>query len=1703
MKRFKLLLSISLILITVIASVISVNAISHTAHTDANGDGACDTCGGKTDGVTALAGYNMQLSENVNFSFWFEIADGTSEDSFVEFKIGNRYERVSLADAKKQGDYRIFSAELAAKELGADIVATFVLADGTRKGSYTYSAAQYCKELLADSGSDNYKIYSGLVRALLNYSAHAQIYFGYNTDKLVNSGVFSGGNPIDSLTVPKNQVSTSGTLPAGLIHQGASLILESETTIRYYFVTDNNISDYRFSVDGKLLTPHPLGDGRTYFIDIEGITPRMLDKTFTVSVNDDYSVSYGALTYAYRQSIADDSEKELVDLVKALYLYSFEAEKIPSVLYYDVSSGSPVYLDSLSDGGTELPMLEKQGYEFDGWYKNESLTSKIDSLDSDFNGVVKAYGRYRYIFSSIKDGVKVGFNTSPSSDLALKNGSYVFTPTTSGQTLSSSGKIKGGSSLPEKAITYKMTLSAAMTEEGGVKKPYVPSISFRLRNSGSDIVTFLNISADGVVSSGGNTVYTLGTLSETPVEIEIIVDFLNQQFIFKDSNGEYQSSLFSLSANAGCSDASAWYDNMNTGTSAVQIRANSLGGSLIFHELLIIDGVDADLESKIEDQWADYYEGLRQENEAFENDLFGGSITTDMIAAVKSKGGQTYSLPSVNPEEGSHPRVMVNSDMLPAIKAAMENPANSAAVNAFWSMANSKVSGKLPPATAQSSRKGVHNFNYNVLDRIQAKAFAYLLTENEDYAYEALVAIKNYIITLDIQWIYSDQTREFGYVMYITACVYDWCYDILSEDDKFQLTAGIEHKICTGTTSNTTDSTYGGVKMEMGFPPYKQGAVSGHGSERQLLRDYLSFAIAIYDETPGWWDFIGGRFYEQYVPVRNEYYKSGMYPQGSSVYVSGRFISDLYSAVLIKALTGESPYSSDMKNVIHSIMAHETSDGYIFATGDGTNMVNTKPNTLKGSYSYDAILSSYVNSDPVALAIAMEMGNGFSKFGSGSEAVTPTIALICLQSGLTPVESYRDSIGLVTYNGGFLGQMITRNSWESDAAVTLMKVSERTTANHDHQAAGTFQIHYKGLLSGDTGSYDSYGTDQHRYFHQDTVAHNGLLVFNPALYQDAEYDENGNITNKSKFFYTGGQRRNSETSSLSSWMTDTYKTGDVIGYSYALSESGDTVYSYLSGDITAAYNSETVDYVGRSMLTVYTGDKDAPMVFFVFDRIDSDDASFKKTFLLQVPGENAPEIDQSAKTVELVNDGGRLVLQNIIGADKITPIGGKNSSGEWQNYLVNGYQIDVQSGSTNPGTWGRVEITSDTDSKTDYFFNVIYVTDEGKTLSLKAHEIDVAEGRYKGAVIGNVAALFYTDQVYDEGAGRNFEPIRFSVEGDGEIRYCVNGLDSGTWVVSHNGKSLGTVYATVEGGFVSFTASAGEITLTPASDVIGENTGRIVYDLGGGVLGAGAKTTYTYGACEPITTDVSRENCVFDGWYLDRELTKPVTNVPEDQRGRLTVYAKWRFLFANESYENEKVDFVASSGSLKQNGVIYSIGDSAESSFVSDVSTGVLAWTSAAAGPSIFVRGSETVSIATMAGYKQVSYRISLASLSGADCMKLQIRVRDNHSTRTQNTLAYVKNGSVYTANGGALLFNLSDSPQEIRVVIDFETLKIYYYNEDGSIITTRAVQQSPYFDSVDDWMESFTGEILSMRCDAAGSIAVGEIYICEGNIFE
>ena len=767
----------------------------------------------------------------------------------------------------------------------------------------------------------------------------------------------------------------------------------------------------------------------------------------------------------------------------------------------------------------------------------------------------------------------------------------------------------------------------------------------------------------------------------------------------------------------------------------------------------------------------------KQKVDSFNSSLFGsGTITSNL--------GGSYALPSVKPTKKQHPRVLFRKGSIDGINAELHDLRSSAASGLFRAAVRKPTDGKLG--------SGNQNFSEDVMSNIQMLALDYALTKNAISGYNAIYAIKNAITTLSYSGM-SDNSRYYGCTMYIAACVYDWCYDLLSDADKQQIVLGVEKKICS--------------QMEIGFPPSGQSALNGHACEYQLLRDYLAFAIAIYDEYPGWWNYIGGRYYEEFVPIRARFYEAGMAPQGVSLYLQTRYASDLYSAWLIYGMTGSTPFNADdMKQVARTIFSHELPGYYHsnvryylgFNTGD-----DHVPDGSFINYGRVALISSHVFGDATMRAELEHFKSSYSDFTTQFTSGGATVAeyLICSSSGLKAASDRHEGMDLILYNGGWLGQTIARNNWGDKQAAVLMKIGVQTTANHDHRDAGQFQIFYREILAGDTGAYVKYGEDHHNYYHKATIAHNSLLIYNPSQSStDAGY-------------YSGGQNSaiSGEISDYSNWLNRTkYVTGEVTGHAEGYADAAKTIptYAYIAGDIAKAYSSSTVSEVTRRMLAVYdTGNPSVPMYFFVFDNITAKNGSFKKTFLLHVPTE--PVI--SGKTVTVTNGNGKLVLQNVIGNNAtIEKIGGADKN-FWLNKGGQTNYVQLKSKENPDRTddfWGRVEISPATGNPTDQLLNVMYVCDADKTLGLTATKIET--GDVKGARIGNTAAVFVCD------ATRRTTAFTFTSGETGTLNYYISGVRAGKWTVSVGGQTT-VVTATADGGFLTFSAPAGNVTLTPGN----------------------------------------------------------------------------------------------------------------------------------------------------------------------------------------------------------------------------------------------------------------------------------------------
>ena len=104
-------------------------------------------------------------------------------------------------------------------------------------------------------------------------------------------------------------------------------------------------------------------------------------------------------------------------------------------------------------------------------------------------------------------------------------------------------------------------------------------------------------------------------------------------------------------------------------------------------------------------------------------------------------------------------------------------------------------------------------------------------------------------------------------MMVTGAIVYDWCYRLLTAEEKQVF---IKELVRLAKT------------QECGYPPTGQGSVTGHASEAMIMRDMLSAGIAIYDEFPEMYRLAAGRFFREHLPARNWFYPGHAYHQGDS-----------------------------------------------------------------------------------------------------------------------------------------------------------------------------------------------------------------------------------------------------------------------------------------------------------------------------------------------------------------------------------------------------------------------------------------------------------------------------------------------------------------------------------------------------------------------------------------------------------------------------------------------------------------------------------------------------------------------------------------------------------------------------------------------------------------------------------------------------
>ena len=348
-------------------------------------------------------GTSLNLAENITVKV--KVATAKTVKSARITVDGAEAVTVPAEKIAKSGDDYLLEAEVAVKDFAKNVKFELIGEDGAAFFEKVTSAKAYC---------DVYKEgeFSGLLAALEVYAAAAAAYFDGAAAVSVNADLSGVAD-----------ASASGEMPAGISHRSATLVLESETTVRHYFTLaeGKHIGNYKFFLDidgdGKFDVNEKLSvaskldkEGTTvYYVDVDGITPNELDEVYTVGVygaedGKAYTFTYGALTYA--KSMANAGGR-LASLVKALYNYNAEAAKLKGTVTFDADGGVEVASQSY-EYGVIFPVVaptQKAGATFLGWY--DASGNKVIEIPASATGTVALKAKWM-TEKSIIDASEVG-----------------------------------------------------------------------------------------------------------------------------------------------------------------------------------------------------------------------------------------------------------------------------------------------------------------------------------------------------------------------------------------------------------------------------------------------------------------------------------------------------------------------------------------------------------------------------------------------------------------------------------------------------------------------------------------------------------------------------------------------------------------------------------------------------------------------------------------------------------------------------------------------------------------------------------------------------------------------------------------------------------------------------------------------------------------------------------------------------------------------------------------------------------------------------------------------------------------------------------------------------------------------------------------------------------------------------------------------
>jgi heparin/heparan-sulfate lyase len=544
--------------------------------------------------------------------------------------------------------------------------------------------------------------------------------------------------------------------------------------------------------------------------------------------------------------------------------------------------------------------------------------------------------------------------------------------------------------------------------------------------------------------------------------------------------------------------------------------------------------------------------------------------------------------PSIVPP-AAHPRLWVNPEALAQVRSRLEHPEHKPQ----WDRVQ-KLAEKAFVFKAEADREVAYDTRLE--QAATAKAFCYLVRDDAKLGREAAELMLAYLPRVEFGNL-LDITREVGAAIYAGSCVYDWCYPILSSEERETLRRHLMRLA---------------ESMECGWPPFKQSIVNGHGNEAQVNRDLLAMSIAIYNEDPLPYQYCAYAVLEQLVPMRRFEYQSPRHNQGIS-YGAYRFGWEMHDAWLLRRMCGHEVFDANIKTVPLYWLYTRLPDGEMLRDGDGV------PAGRYWSYARTALMCYTYSGDPVV------KGEFVRQEGMSGDS----ILFLLLNDPAVKAEPKLDSLPLTINFGPVLGGMIARTGWnmgpESGDVVAEIKGGGYHFGNHQRADAGSLQIYYRGLQVAKLGQYKFYGTPYDMNFAKRSIAQSMMLVLDPEEKFIRDLANDGG----SRFLQSNPRTPKQAT-------TDpTFNYGQVVSCSFGLSAQTPS-FSYFSANLKDAYSKKVANYV-RQFCFLNLKQSGNPAAMILLDDITTSRPEYRKIW--QINTLQAPQT--TADGVRLWNTTGK------------------------------------------------------------------------------------------------------------------------------------------------------------------------------------------------------------------------------------------------------------------------------------------------------------------------------------------------------------------------------------------------------------------------------------------------------------------------------